>query len=89
MKYLLTGYEQIALDAGKDTSAFDALPGDSRDCVWAELDKAIHEGVTLYERENDPSLLIAAGEAGRKWIAEMGRIGEGESMDVDTRGGAI
>lgn len=69
----LTGYEQIALDAGKSTVAFDAFPGDSRDCVWAELDKAIHEGVTLYEREGDLSLLLAAWGEGRAWIAEMER----------------
>lgn len=67
----LTGYEQIALDAGKSTVAFDALPGDSRDCVWAELDEAIHEGVTLYEREGDPSLLLAAWGEGRAWIADL------------------
>lgn len=69
----LTGYEQIALDAGKSTAAFDAVPGTSLDWLRAMLDEAIHEGVTLYDREADPSLLLAAWAMGQKWIAEMQR----------------
>ena len=43
----------------------------SIEVVWETLDELIREGVKRYERENDPTLLIAAGMAGRKWIAEM------------------
>ena len=45
----------------------------SIEVVWETLDALIREGVTRYEREQDPSLLLAAAAAGRTWIEELKR----------------